>query len=213
MAGWRADRSTGFYLVWRAVVAALIMAAMSVATVQQATACGCCACDFRGGASGVAAVAGLPGGGAACGIDPDCETCLDEGGVPAADCSACAGLPQCADQTLCAGDPQLCLPGANTRTATATSTATSTSTATATATSTATSTATATVTATATPTSTRVPNGGACMNPIDCVSGNCVNDECVDAAAAAPAASNGGLVAMIVALLGAAFIALRMRRA
>jgi hypothetical protein len=35
----------------------------------------------------------------------------------------------------------------------------------------------------------------------------------VAAGAAAPAASEGGLVAMIIALLGAAFVAMRMRRA
>ena len=79
--------------------------------------------------------------------------------------------------------------------------------------STATATATATTTSTPTATSTRVPNGGACMDPSDCASGNCVNDVCVGAAAAAPAASNGGLVAMTIALVIAAFIALRWRRA
>jgi len=69
-----------------------------------------------------------------------------------------------------------------------------------------------TSTATSTPTKTPVPNGGACMTPSDCASGNCVDGTCVGAPAAAPAASNGGLVAMVIALLIAAFVALRWRQ-
>lgn len=92
-------------------------------------------------------------------------------------------------------------------------TPTGTPTATSTATATGTATSTPTATATGTATSTRIPNGGACVNPGDCASGNCVNGTCVAAPAAAPAASSAGLLAMLGALIGAAFIAFRLRRA
>jgi MYXO-CTERM domain-containing protein len=76
---------------------------------------------------------------------------------------------------------------------------------------TATQTATATATETATPTNTRIPNGGACMDPIDCASRNCVNGICAGVAPA-PTASNTGLIVLLVALFGAAMITLRLRR-
>lgn len=58
--------------------------------------CACCACDFGGGD-------------VECGSgDVDCLECEDLGGVPAADCSVCAGEEGCAGDTLCDGDPNEC---------------------------------------------------------------------------------------------------------
>lgn len=81
-------------------------------------------------------------------------------------------------------------------------------------------TATPTATATATPTRTPAPDGATCDDPADCVSGNCVDDVCCDTACAgadqscdqpgregtctgvapAPAASQAGLLALVLAL-------------
>lgn len=120
----------------------------------------------------------------------------------------------------------------STRTATATATATATGTATSTGT--ATATATATGTATHTPTATPVPQGGACSTPSQCSTLQCADGVCCDTAcdgrleqcnlpgqvgtcattaAAAPAASSTGLLAMMAVLIGAAFVAMRWRRA
>jgi len=146
-----------------------------------------------------AAFAEPPGGGCCCTCE-DSTTCFPACfGVPDAQAceGACGGAPGCGHAIPCpnppaglgcAGDTVSCVP-AGTPINTPTSTATS------------------------TPTNTPVPNGGACVNPGDCASGNCVNNVCVGAPAAAPAASNGGLVAMTIALLIAAFVALRWRRA
>jgi hypothetical protein len=98
-----------------------------------------------------------------------------------------------------------------------------------------TNTGTATSTATNTPTSTPAPQGGECATPSQCSTGFCVDQTCcatascpvgqscgnpgntgvcsADPAAPAPAASGGGLLAMLGVLIGAAFIALRWRRA
>lgn len=94
-------------------------------------------------------------------------------------------------------------------------------------------TATPTSTATQTPTNTPVPDGGACLDPVDCLSGNCVQNICCDtlcnlpgqfcnlpgsvgicseAAAPVPAASNSGLVAILVALIGIGGFAVWRRR-
>jgi hypothetical protein len=107
-------------------------------------------------------------------------------------------------------------------------------TSTATATGTATSTSTATATATDTPTAGPVPQGGACSTPSQCSTLNCADGVCCDtacdqpgeqcnlpgqvgtcanAAAGAPAASNTGLLMMLGVLIGAAFVAMRVRRA
>jgi len=95
-------------------------------------------------------------------------------------------------------------------------------------------TATATATASAAPTNTRAPDGGSCDDPLDCISGNCVNDVCCDTAcdgpdqacnipgrigtcssvaAAAPAASHGALLGAVALLLGIGGLALWRRRA
>ncbi len=97
------------------------------------------------------------------------------------------------------------------------------------------STPTATSTATATATDTRVPNGGGCEDPVDCVSGNCVDDTCctdpscppgqscdnpgnvglcsADPVAPAPALSPGGGVLTVTLLIAVGAIALlRWRR-
>jgi hypothetical protein len=82
-----------------------------------------------------------------------------------------------------------------------------------------------------TPTSIGVPNGGACDDPVDCTSGNCVDDVCCadtscppgqscdnpgnagmcspDPTAPAPALSRGGMLlalAILVALGGVAVL-------
>lgn len=119
-----------------------------------------------------------------------------------------------------------------TDTATATSTATETATATATETGTATETATATVTST--PTGSPVPQGGACSEASQCVTGHCADGVCCDTAcdqplrqcnlpgqvgtcastaATAPTASRTGLLLMLGALVGTALAAFRARRA
>lgn len=106
-------------------------------------------------------------------------------------------------------------------------------TATATGTATATSTATATGTETNTPAAGPVPQGGSCLTPSQCSTLNCADGVCCATACdapleqcnlpgqvgtcattvAAPAASNTGLLAMITVLVGAAFVAMRWRRA
>lgn len=133
-------------------------------------------------------------------------------------------------------DPNV--PGSNCApddTPTATPTDTPTSTATATATDTATATATATGTSTSTDTPTPIPQGGGCTTASQCATDFCVDDVCcatascpagqscanpgnaglcaADPAAPAPAATSGGLLVMLGVLVGAAFVALRMRRA
>jgi hypothetical protein len=55
-----------------------------------------------------------------------------------------------------------------------------------TATPTDTPTATPTATPSATPTGTKIPEGGACDDPLDCVTGNCVDDVCCDTACDQP---------------------------
>jgi len=76
-----------------------------------------------------------------------------------------------------------------------------------TATPTDTPTATPSATPTATATATKVPNGGACMDPSDCVSGNCVDDICAAVPAPAPAVSGSGLVAGLLILTVVAALA------
>lgn len=119
-----------------------------------------------------------------------------------------------------------------TQTPTATVTGTVTQTATQTATSTATSSETATGTVTATATNTRVPQGGACTSPSQCITGFCVDDVCCDractapleqcnlpgqvgtcatAAAQAPALTLWGLVAGLLTLAAVAASAVRRR--
>jgi hypothetical protein len=114
---------------------------------------------------------------------------------------------------------QICFPGMGCEAPTSTPTFTPTSTPTFTPTSTPTSTP--TQTPTVTPTSTGIPDGGDCLDPADCQSGNCVlnvccetpcnlpgqvcnvvgnEGTCVNVAAPAPAVSRTGLL-MIVALL------------
>ncbi len=104
---------------------------------------------------------------------------------------------------------------------------------TATPTATATATPTATETATATATSTQIPDGGTCTDPSACASGYCADGVCCDTACdgpvdvcdaagqegtcvpgatMAPAASNTGLVLLVVALAGLAVFALARRR-
>jgi len=94
-------------------------------------------------------------------------------------------------------------------------------------------TATATETATATSTATMIPDGGSCVDPSDCVSGNCVDDFCCDTAcgganedcglpglegvcteitAPAPAVSNAGLVAALLGVCAVGAFGLRRRR-
>lgn len=97
----------------------------------------------------------------------------------------------------------------------------------------ATATATPTATATATPTNTRGGDGAECLDPDDCISGNCVDDVCCDTAcngpeqacnlpgnegtcsslaAPAPAASPSGLVLAGFALLAVAAYRFARRR-
>ncbi|MGH7785532.1 MAG: hypothetical protein ACRERC_01625 [Candidatus Binatia bacterium] len=94
-------------------------------------------------------------------------------------------------------------------------------------------TATPTTTPTQTPTNTPIPDGGACAAPIDCASGNCVQDVCCNTAcnlpgqfcnlsgsvgtcsepaAPVPAASNGGLAAILAALVAIGGLAVWRRR-
>jgi len=121
-----------------------------------------------------------------------------------------------------------------TPTATATATDTATATSTATETATATETGTATATATSTPTGSPVPQGGACSEASQCVTGHCADGVCCDTAcdqrlqqcnlpgqvgtcastpATAPTASRTGLLLMLGALVGTALAAFRARRA
>jgi hypothetical protein len=89
-----------------------------------------------------------------------------------------------------------------------------------------------TATPTATPTNTRVPDGGACDEPVDCNSGNCVNGlccnepcteplercnvvgqlgTCIGVSAQVPAASSGALLFGLVTLVIVAGLALLRR--
>ncbi len=121
----------------------------------------------------------------------------------------------------------------NTPSSTPTITATGTVTRTATITPPPTATATATSTPTVTPTG-GVPNGGACDDPADCMSGNCVDNTCCaepvcppaqscdnpghagmcsqNPAAAAPALSRSGVLAAAALLLALGGLAVRRRR-
>jgi hypothetical protein len=85
-----------------------------------------------------------------------------------------------------------------------------------------------------TPTATKVPNGGACNDSIDCMSGNCVDDTCCaerfcppgqscdnpghagecspDPSQRAPALSAGGVLAAVTLLLALGGVAMRRRR-
>ena len=79
----------------------------------------------------------------------------------------------------------------------------------------------------------KIPDGGGCLDPLDCLSGNCVNDVCCDTAcdapeqscnvagsvgtctsvaAPAPAASHGGLLLSLALLLGVGGLAMWRRR-
>lgn len=62
-------------------------------------------------------------------------------------------------------------------------------TATATPSSTPTVTPTSTATATSTPTNTKIPDGVSCVDPLDCASGNCVDDVCCESACDGPGQS------------------------
>jgi len=94
--------------------------------------------------------------------------------------------------------------------------------------------ATYTPTATATATATEVPGGGDCVEPDDCVSGNCVDNFCCDTecdgplevcnlegqegtcvavTAPAPAVSSTGIVVALLGLFTVGVFALRLRRA
>lgn len=67
-----------------------LVAMLTPAVAHRASACGCCACDFGGGDI-------------ECGEgDTDCGVCINIGGVPAMDCSACT-TPQCGSNTFCVG--------------------------------------------------------------------------------------------------------------
>ena len=79
------------------VVAVLWMVAtLMFAAPRRVLACACCACDFGGND-------------VQCGEgDADCGACIVLGGVPAPTCDACADHSDCTDQTLCAGDQQMC---------------------------------------------------------------------------------------------------------
>lgn len=95
-------------------------------------------------------------------------------------------------------------------------------------------TATPTNTPTSTPTNTPVPDGGSCTDPSDCQSGNCVRNVCCDTEcnlpgqscaepgsigtctevpAPAPAASRGGLLLIVCALIAIGGFAVVRRRA
>ncbi len=96
-------------------------------------------------------------------------------------------------------------------------------------------TATPTATPTETPTNTPIPDGGECIDPVDCMSGNCVDDVCCDTACdsegeacnlagaegtctaapatMAPVASNRSLIVAMVGLLAVGVFALLRRRA
>ena len=164
----------------------------------------------------------------------DASSC--DGDCPTTGCCEAEDICLESDAELCAFaggnffDGQVCDPGTGgcmpappTSTATPTPTATSTPTAT----------ATATETPTATATNPPAPDGAPCLDPNDCVSGNCVADlccdqpcngstqrcdlpdsagTCVDLPAPAPAASNlAGLIGLAI-LTAIAALALRRRR-
>lgn len=97
-----------------------------------------------------------------------------------------------------------------------------------------TATPTQTPTVTITPTRTPIANGGRCVDPADCASGNCVDDVCCDTpcngpaeacnlvgrqgtcsaiAAPAPAATRGGLVLTALVLFAIGALAVWRRRA
>jgi hypothetical protein len=91
-----------------------------------------------------------------------------------------------------------------------------------------------TATGTATATATKIPDGGACVDAVDCVSGNCVDDVCCESAcdganescnlpglagvclemsATVPTASSRALSLALAVLLAVAIVALWRRRA
>ncbi len=90
-----------------------------------------------------------------------------------------------------------------------------------------------TATQTSTPTNTPIPDGASCIDPVDCMSGNCVDDVCCDTTcdgaleacnlsgaegvcspttAEAPATSRSGLISVVVMLIAVGLIALARRR-
>ncbi len=73
-----------------------LVAMLALPAPRRVLACVCCACDFgRGDVE--------------CGDgDADCGECIVLGGVPAPTCDVCADNSDCTDQTLCAGDQQMC---------------------------------------------------------------------------------------------------------
>src|SRR5262249_31095454 len=93
-------------------------------------------------------------------------------------------------------------------------------------------TVTPTATRTATPTKTPIPNGGACMDPATCQSGNCVDGVCCDrpcqgefeqcnlpghvgtceSTVAVPATSRRGLIVGLLLLTGIAALTIARRR-
>jgi len=197
-----------------AVVLILLLTALSFALPRRVAACDCCACDLTS----------VPDfGDIECGDgDTDCIVCIDIGGVPATECSVCGTMTDCAGDTLCNGDPDMCI-GAPTRTPTPAPTDTPTFT----------PTASPTFTPTATPTNTPVPIGGTCSTPAQCAApGFCVDNvccnapctsplqrcdlpdelgSCVAAAAPAPALTPWGLIAVALLLVSAGAFTLRRR--
>lgn len=163
--------------------------------------------------------------GAATGVGQTCGV----GGFE--DCAVIDGVP--VGQATPSSTPTHTPTATDTATATSTATETATATETGTATSTATETATATATATSTPTGSPVPQGGACSDPSQCVTGFCADGVCCDTAcdqplqqcnlpgqvgacastaAPAPTASRTGLLLMLGVLVGAGLAAFRARR-
>jgi hypothetical protein len=65
------------------------------AAPHRAVACDCCACDLTSVPQFGDIECGAP--------DPDCVECIRLGGVPATDCSACAGTLNCVKNTFCVG--------------------------------------------------------------------------------------------------------------
>lgn len=159
-----------------------------------------------------------------------CDECVTLGGQFALGASCAGG---CVTPT-----PTATATTTSTASSTATSTATETPTGTPTDTPTATPTGTATGTPadtpTVTPTNTRVPDGGSCDDPADCISGNCVDDTCCaeascppgqscdnpgnagvcspDPVAPAPAITPTGVLLALALLLGIGGVALVRRR-
>ncbi len=90
-----------------------------------------------------------------------------------------------------------------------------------------------TPTQTATPTQTPIPDGASCIDPVDCMSGNCIDDVCCDTTcdgpleacnlsgvegvcspttAEAPATSRSGLISVVVMLIAVGLFSLIRRR-